>query len=124
MPLGDPAVDAAMPANGSLVDDPVYGRMASRAQKARSMTAAQRKRSKRDVQGRVKITYELPKSIVEQVQALAAEGGYPPAHLVAILVQRGLADLEAGRLELWRHTVASYVPRYRCFLLLDPDDAE
>ena len=124
MPLGDPAVDAAMPANGSLVDDPVYGRMASRAQKARSMTAAQRNRKKRDATARMKVTYELPRPLVEQMTALAQEGGYPPAHLVAILVQRGLADLEAGRLELWRHTVASYVPRYRCFLLLDPDDAE
>ena len=139
-PLGDPAVDVHMgagwgetgagvnqestgSAGGGIENDPVYGLMSARAKKLRSLSASQRNKLKRD-ESRKKVTYDLQESLTRQVNAIAREGGFPAAHLVALFIHRGLKDLQAGRLDLEPHMVASYVPRFICFLLLEPETDE
>lgn len=118
-PIGDAAVDTIM-GTGALMDDPVYGRIARQAQRARTMTPAQRKQARRDA-GRTKVTYDLPKELIDEINRLANEGDFPPAHLVTILLHYGLRLLVEGQIDLMEHRVIANIPRYVYFLKIDPE---
>lgn len=119
-PISDVAVDVAMGGMANLKDDPVYGRIARQAQRARTMTPAQRRKEKRDA-ARTKVTYDLPKEIIDEINRLAGEGYFPQAHLVGLLLHYGLKLLHEGKIDLDDHRVIANVPRYEYFLRIDPE---
>ena len=132
-PLEDPAVSVAMGGtdpgplgtedSSSVSGDPLYGRMAAQARRARRMTPAQRKQAQRD-QARNKKTYDLPEGITSQVELLAEQHGIPPSHLVALLLKQGLQAVEDGQLDIREYKVRSPVPRYEWFLDMDEEQSD
>lgn len=111
-PFDDPAVTVAVSSPGQAT---VYDRLA----KKRNMTPSQRKKAQRDA-ARSKVTYDLPEPLVRQVEALARETYHCPAsHLAALLIQTGLQEIAAGRLDVYRHRKIANSPRFDFFLDLD-----
>ena len=80
-------------------DDPVYGRLASKRQRARNMTPGQRKRAQRDAQ-RVKYTYDLPEEIGQAVERYARESGIPQSQMAAVLLLHGLLAQARKQIDL------------------------
>ena len=113
-PFGDdPAVGAAL--GSQPTSDTVYDRLAKR----RAMTPAQRKKAQRDA-ARSKVTYDLPKRLIESVEQMARETyGCPASHLAALLMRAGLEAVEQGRLDVYEHRRPSNSPRFEWFLRLD-----
>lgn len=112
----DPAVEAAM---GDELD-PIYGSLARR-QQARTMTPGKRKKRERD-RARTKITFDWPAWLIEQVTELAHEHGVPANQLAAVLVQRGLREVQSGKLNLREWKIPSRTPAFDWFLRVEKED--
>jgi hypothetical protein len=117
--MDDPAVEAALNPSpksspSQAVERGVYGRIA----KARSRTAAQRKKAERDRQ-RSKVTYDWPEEIIQEVAERAAEMGCPASHLAAALCLEGLKAVDEGRLDVLAMRVPANSPRFDWYLDLE-----
>lgn len=93
--------------------------MARQRQKEARLTAAQRRKRAKDT-ARNKATYDLPEVLTQQIEALAAEHKVPKSQLVALFLEKGLALVLRGELNLELYKVPSRVPRFEFFLSTSP----
>ena len=102
----DEAVDAAL---GS--QDPLYGKMASKAARFRSMTPGQRRKAKYDAQ-RNKATYDLPEELTSLIDSLAEVERTSKSHMVGFILCLGLHRLKEQPLDFGEFKELSPTPRY------------
>lgn len=101
----DEAVEAAMGNN-----DPLYGDIASKAAKFRSMTPGQRRKAKFDAQ-RNKATYDLPEELTYLIDALAEAEHTSKSHMAAFVMVLGLYKLMEG-VDFSPFKILAPTPRY------------
>ena len=108
----DPAVQAYM-SQGEQAE------MDAQREKEVSLTAAQRRKRKKDAK-RTRAIYDLPPLITNQIDAIAEDEGIPKSQLVAFLLHHALQDFAAGEIDLSPYKRFSRVPRFEWMLDL-PD---
>jgi len=104
--LRDEAVEAAI---GN--QDPLYGKMASKAARFRSMTPGQRRKAKYDAQ-RHKATYDLPQELTDLIDALANVERTSKSHMAGFILCLGLHRLLEQPLDFQEFKELSPTPRY------------
>jgi hypothetical protein len=102
----DEAVNAAL---GN--QDPLYGKMASKAARFRSMTPSQRRKAKYDAQ-RSKATYDLPEELISLIDSLAEVERTSKSHMVGFILSLGLHRLLEQPLDFGEFKELSPTPRY------------
>jgi hypothetical protein len=108
VPLRDEAVEAALGSNGQ---DPLYGKMASKAARLRSMTPGQRRKARYDAQ-RNKATYDLPEELTSLIDALAEAENTSKSHMAGFILALGLHRLIEQPLDFSEFKELSPTPRY------------
>ncbi|MCD4673577.1 MAG: hypothetical protein K8R77_13010 [Anaerolineaceae bacterium] len=102
----DEAVEAAL---GD--QDPLYGKMASKAARFRSMTPGQRRKAKYDAQ-RNKATYDLPEELTNLIDSLAETERTNKSHMAGFILSLGLHRLVEQPLDFGEFKELSPTPRY------------
>ncbi|MEW5869858.1 MAG: hypothetical protein AB1894_11325 [Chloroflexota bacterium] len=120
----DPALQTHMsqePDPSTQPDDPVYGRLAEQRARLRSMAPYQRRKAERD-RKRIKVTFDWPPELRQQVQELARWNSVPASQLAALLVKVGLRALNDGKLNLHDYRKPARLPNFEWFLDLEKVD--
>lgn len=84
---------------------------ADRRQRARHMTAGQRRQAARDAE-RQRVTLELAPELVARVREIAEREGCSPAGVVNVMLMEGLPRYEAGEIDFGEYVRPSRCPRY------------
>lgn len=124
----DPALQTHMsqePDPNAPASDPVYGHLAEQRARLRSMAPYQRRKAERD-RKRVKVTYDWPAELRQQIHDMARWNGVPASQLAALLVKVGLRAINEGKLSLDDYRRPARLPNFEWFLDLEkmdePDD--
>lgn len=102
----DEAVEAAI---GN--QDPLYGKMASKAARFRNMTPSQRRKAKMDSR-RHKATYDLPEELTEMIDSLANVESTSKSQMAGFILCLGLHRLAEQPLDFQEYKELSPTPRH------------
>jgi hypothetical protein len=83
------------------------------------MTPSQQRKAVRDA-NRSKVTYDMPEELITLISGLAEDQRVPASQLAALLMQKGLRELEDGIFDLNNYKVRTQSPRFEWVLILDP----
>ena len=83
------------------------------------MTPSQQRKAIRDA-NRSKVTYDMPKELINQISGLAEDQRVPASQLAALLNQKGLREFEDGVFDLDCYKIPTRSPRFEWVLVLDP----
>jgi len=87
----------------------------SKRQKELGMTAAQRRKRKKDSQ-RVRDWYDLPVEVKERIQEISGSFCIPKSQLAAHFLSVAIELYDNGEIDLNAHLKPSIVPRFQFFL--------